>query len=136
MNGNALQYCAMKRLKKSFSHAIDGLAHAVSRERNLQLFLPVYGVVLIIGAYVHLLTWEWLTLIIAGFSFFAVEMLNTALERLTDVLDDQKKSAGRHYHASMKATKDVAAGGSLVIFIALVFVIAAVFWPYAKIYLF
>lgn len=125
----------MKRLRKSFGHALDGLIHAIRMERNLQLFLPVYAAVLALGGIVGLLTWEWLALTVAGAGFLAVELLNTALERLVDVLDDQKKVMGAtRYHAMMKATKDVAASASLVAFIALAAVILTVFWPYAQLY--
>lgn len=125
----------MKRVRKSFGYAVDGLMHAFAIERNLQLFAPIYALVLVLGAAVRLLTWEWLILILAGACFMAVELLNTALERLTDVLDDQKKILGGHrYHASMKAAKDVAAAASLIMLLALVAVVITVFWPYADLY--
>ena len=126
----------VKRIRKSFGHAWDGLVHALKREKNLQLFVPVYALVLALGAVVRLLTWEWLALIVAGCVFLAVELVNTAIERLTDVLDDQKKVVGStKYHASLKATKDVSAAASLVCLTALIVVIVAVFLPYAYIFL-
>jgi undecaprenol kinase len=130
-----LEYRPMKRLRKSFGHALDGLIHALKIERNLQLFVPIYALVLVLGGVVGLLNWEWLALFVAGAGFMAVELLNTALERLTDVLDDQKKiMGGSRYHASMKATKDVAAAASLVSLFAVIAVIVTVFWPYADLY--
>lgn len=130
-----LEYRPMKRMHKSFGHALDGFVHALKHERNLQLFLPVYALVLILGYVVGLLDWEWLALYLAGAGFMAVELLNTALERLTDVLDDQKKvMGGTRYHASMKATKDVAAAASLISLLALIAVVGRVFWPYVELY--
>lgn len=125
----------MRRIKKSFGYAWEGLVHAMKMERNLQLFLPVYIAVLVLGGYLGLLTWEWLALIIAGSTFFAVELLNTAMERLADVLDHERKLSGRNgFHKGMKATKDVAAAASLVSFCALIAVIVLVFWPYGEMY--
>jgi len=105
-------------------------------ERNLQLFVPVYVLILIAGGLMRLLPWEWLALIIAGFGFISTELLNTAVERLTDVLDDQRKTAGRtHYHATFKAAKDVGAAASLISLIAVITVIVVVFLPYVQLYL-
>lgn len=130
-----LEYRPMKRIRKSFGHAVDGLTHAIRIERNLQLFVPVYALVLILGGVVGLLTWEWLALFVAGAVFMAVELLNTAIERLTDVLDEERKLLGRKsYHSKMKATKDVAAAASLTALLALIAVVIAVFWPYAELY--
>lgn len=127
----------MKRIRRSFGFASEGLMHAMKIERSLQLFIPVYILVLILGGPVHLLTWEWLALILAGGLFLATELLNTALERLADVLDEERKLAGRKtFHAKMKATKDVAAAASLVSLVAVIAVVLVVFQPYVKIYLF
>lgn len=127
----------MKRLRRSFGFASEGLIHAMKIERSLQLFVPVYILTLMLGALVHLLTWEWLALILAGGCFLGIELLNTALERLADVLDEERKLAGRKsFHAKMKATKDVAAAASLMSLIAVIAVVILVFQPYAKIYLF
>ena len=125
----------MRRIRKSFGFALEGLSHAVKMERNLQLFLPVYALLLILGSMVRLIGWEWLALIMAGGMFLSVELLNTALERLTDVLDDQKKITGRtHYHATLKAAKDVGAAASLVSLVAMIAVVCIVFGPYVNIY--
>jgi diacylglycerol kinase len=105
-------------------------------ERNLQLFLPIYILVLILGAMVRLISWEWLALVIAGSMFLSTEILNTAIERLTDVLDDERKVVGRnHYFKMLKAAKDVGAAASLVSLIAMIAVVCIVFGPYVNIYL-
>jgi diacylglycerol kinase len=124
----------MRRIKKSFGHAIDGLVHAIKMERNLKLFIPVYLIILICGIPVVRLLWEWIALLMAGGLFLSIELLNTSLERLIDVLDDQKKLlGGTHYHG-IKAAKDVAAAASLVSLLMLIAVLVLVFWPYLKLY--
>lgn len=126
----------MRRIRRSFGHSLDGFMHAMQMERNLQLFVPVYIIVLVLGGFLRLLPWEWLALIIAGMAFMSVELLNTAVERLTDVFDDQRKSTGRsHYHSTFKAAKDVGAAASLVSLITVITVIVVVFWPYVELYL-
>lgn len=126
----------MKRIRKSFGFAVEGLTHAVEMERNLQLFIPVYILVLVLGGMVQLITWEWLALIITGGLFLSIELLNTAIERLADVLDEERKLSGRRgFHAKMKATKDVAAAASLMSLIAVIATVCIVFAPYVNIYI-
>ncbi len=126
----------MRRIRKSFGFAVEGLIHAVQVEPNLQLFLPVYGLVLLLGGMVQLIAWEWLAIIITGCMFISVELLNTAIERLTDVLDDQKKVVGRnHYFKMLKAAKDTGAAASLISLIAMIAVTCIVFGPYVNIYI-
>jgi diacylglycerol kinase len=68
--------------------------------------------------------------------FVSVELLNTAIERLTDVLDDQKKVVGRnHYFKMLKAAKDTGAAASLISLIAMIAVTCIVFSPYVNIYI-
>lgn len=125
----------MKRLKKSFGHALDGLLHGIKTQRNIRLFLWGYAVVLLMGALVDLLTWEWLALIIAGGMFLGIELLNSALEEMADVLDDQRKSSSnRSYHDGIKRAKDVAAGASLAVFSGVVVIILIVFAPYVAMF--
>jgi undecaprenol kinase len=125
----------MKRMRRSFGFAIAGLKHAVEMERNLQLFIPVYILVLILGGMVRLITWEWLALIFAGGLFLSTELLNTAIERLVDVLDDERKVVGRnHYFKMLKATKDVGAAASLMSLLAVIATVCIVFAPYVNIY--
>ncbi len=127
----------MKHLRRSFGFAFEGFVHAMQIERNLQLFVPIYILVLVLGGLVRLLTWEWLALILAGGCFMSIELLNTALERLSDVLDEERKLLGRKsFHAKMKATKDVAAAASLISLIAVIAVIILIFRPYVGIYVF
>jgi diacylglycerol kinase len=126
----------MKRIKKSFRHAFDGFLHGVGTQPNIRLFLWGYGFVLLLGALIGLLTWEWLALIIAGGMFLGVELLNSALEEMADVLDDQRKStSNRSYHDGIKRAKDVAAGASLTVFTGVVVIILIVFAPYVGMFL-
>ncbi len=126
----------MMPLLRSFLHALNGLVHAYGKERNLQIFTVVYVLILALGGVIRLLTWEWLALILAGGLFLCVELLNTAMERLTDVLDHERKLLGREeYHAGMKWTKDVAASASLMSLVVVMVVMVMVFWPYGELLL-
>ena len=105
----------MKKTVRSLGHSLEGFAHAVKTERNLRLFLIGHCVVLIIGFKLGIDFFSLvLTTIFAGL-FLMVELLNTAIERLADTVDDcEKTHRGGHYHLGIKQTKDVAAAGSLI----------------------
>jgi undecaprenol kinase len=112
---------------RSLGFALEGLTHALRVERNLQLFSAGFIVILIVALSLHLARWEWIALLVSGGAFFAVELFNTALERLTDAVDAlPKERANASLHASMKATKDVSAAAALVGFVTMVAVILLV----------
>lgn len=126
----------MRRIRQSFLHAWHGLLHALERERNLRTFVIVDTLVLCLGGYLRLLTWEWLALIIAGGLFLCTELLNTALERTVDVIDENRKIAGgAGFHAGLKQAKDVGASASLIALVLNIIVIVMVLWPYGRIFL-
>lgn len=105
----------MKRAAKSFGHAVEGLLHALKYERNLRLF--VLGHTLVVSAALLLridLLSILLVTIMAGF-FVVTELVNTAIERVTDTFDDHLKSArGGHEHPGVKMAKDVGSAASLI----------------------
>jgi diacylglycerol kinase len=74
---------------------------------------------------------EWTILLIAGGLFLAVELMNTAMERLVDTLDDyQKQLLGSHFHLGLKMAKDVASGASLVSLTIVIAVILIILLPH------
>lgn len=119
----------LRRATTSFSHAWEGLIHAVRRERNVRLFLVCYTAFLIVlAALFRLRAWEWVALFLAGGTFLAVELLNTAIERLTDAVDELR-GPSNGYHAMLRAAKDVAAAASLVSLVTVGAACAAILVP-------
>jgi diacylglycerol kinase len=101
---------------KSFGFSLSGLWHAISHERNIQLFLYGHALLIVIGGYFRLFTREDALLIaIFALGFLVTELLNTSIERLADTVDDhEKKRNAGHFHVGIQQTKDVAAAASLV----------------------
>lgn len=120
----------MRQSYRSFKYAVEGLTHAVSTERNLRHFMIGYAFVIILGFAFGIGAWEWMALVGAGGAFIAVELINTALERLVNALDELYKKQGRNYHIALKQTKDVAAAAAFTMLGAVVIVILIVFYPY------
>lgn len=98
----------------SLLYALEGLAHAFMTELNLKVFLLAYACSLVIAAFLRLTPLEWAVLLLSGGIFLTVELINTALERFTDAFDAHAKNQNDIHFEAIKATKDVAAGASLV----------------------
>ncbi len=105
----------MKKTIHSFGHALSGLDHAVKNETNLRRFLLAYLCVLLVSIWLDVDIISIVFVLICGAMFIIVELINTAIERLADTVDDhEKKKNGGHYHLGIKMTKDVGAAGSLI----------------------
>ncbi len=103
---------------RSLRFALDGLWHALKTERNLKLFTFLYVLSLLISGALHISLLDWEIVIFTGGIFLAFELINTAIEHFTDAFDDHVKAQNDHKTAAIKATKDIAAGASLVCAVA------------------
>lgn len=112
----------MKQLK-SFLYALQGILHGVQRESHMRFHLLAAVVVTLAGWRFGISRTEWciVTLCIAG--VISAELINTAIERLTDLA-----SPTRHPLAGQ--AKDTAAGAVLIISTAAAIVGTTIFWPY------
>jgi len=97
----------MKRLIRSFGHAIDGIVYTVKTQRNMQIHIGAAMFTLLMG---WLLQISWSDVLLVFFSIFLVfilEMVNTAIESTVDLVTGE-------YHPLAKTAKDVAAGAVLL----------------------
>lgn len=94
---------SIKQRIKSFSYAFQGLKIFFQTQQNAWVHTFATLVVLILGYVLKLSTSEWCWVCIAIALVFVSEMLNTAIEFLTDLVSPE-------YHPLAKKTKDVAAG--------------------------
>lgn len=121
----------MKKTVKSLRHALSGLLHAFSTEWNLIRFTVVYIIILAAVSTLTLDRYEWLSLVLSGGLFTAIELMNTAVERLVDTFDDyQKQMLGGNYHLGLKISKDVAAAASLISFLTVIATLFIVTLPH------
>ena len=92
---------------RSFQHAYQGIVSAVRTQRNLRFhFFAAIGV-LIAGLLVGVSELELAVLLLTIVVVFVVEMLNTSLEFVVDLVTTE-------YHPLAKLAKDVSAGAVLV----------------------
>lgn len=121
----------MKRTAKSFGHAVEGLTHALKYETNLRRFVLGHVLLLVLGAVVHIDVFSLILATMAAGFFVIVELLNTAIERVTDTFDDHLKTAlGGHEHPGVKMAKDVGSAASLIALVLYGAMIVLILLPY------
>jgi len=92
---------------KSFLFAWNGLRICFASETNFKIHIVVAIAVLFSGAAFAITPAEWLAVISCIVIVTAMEMLNTAVEKLCDVVQ-------KDIHPSIKTVKDIAAGAVLL----------------------
>ncbi len=113
----------VKRLLKSFSHAFRGLVKIFFEEQNLKIQTTVGLVVLIFALFLQISRLEWVLLVFVISLVILLEIVNSAVERITDVLKPRINSY-------VKEIKDIMAAGVLLASIAATVVGIIIFWPY------
>lgn len=95
-------------LAQSFGCAFSGLNHAFKHERNLKIHCVIAIVVIMGGFYLQLNVMQWAIVVLVMGLIFVTELLNTAIERLTDYVFEQQ------LHPKAKVIKDLAAGACVI----------------------
>ncbi len=116
---------------KSAAAAYAGLRYALRTERNLRIFAATYLLFCILAFQLHLDAGDWALFLFSGGFFMGVELLNTALERIADAMDDHCKREHRaDCFTAIRHAKDISAAASLVSIVVVVFIMLLLFLPY------
>ncbi len=113
----------MSRIVKSFRYAFKGILFALRRERNFQIECVVAAIVGILMIVLPLSAGERAILIFAIVGVLSLELVNTALERVMDILKPR-------VHPYAKVIKDMMAGAVLLTSIAALIIGLIIFSPY------
>ena len=97
----------MVRLLHSFAFAFNGLKKTAVKGANFRIQLVAAIVTISLAVLLRISAHEWLVCIISIAFVLTMEMLNTAIEQLCDVVT-------KDYHPGIKLTKDIAAGAVVV----------------------
>ena len=93
------------------TYAWNGLLYFFRTQKNARVHAIIALLVILFGWLLNLAVWEWLVVVLCIGFVFSAELLNTAIEGLTDlVAPGYNKKAG--------TVKDLAAGGVLLAAIA------------------
>ena len=97
----------MKKFIKGFSYAYQGLSYAFSTQINFKFHVFAAACAVALGFYVRLSPTEWLWICTAIFLVLIIELLNTAIEVLVDLVSPA-------YHPKAGIIKDVSAAAVLI----------------------
>jgi undecaprenol kinase len=114
-----------KQLKflRTFTYAIEGILIALRSEKNMRFHLFFSIIVLLVSYCFSITKTEWLFILFAIGGIFALELANTAIERVVDLVTAE-------YHPLAKQAKDLAAGAVFVYAILSVVIGIIIFLPY------
>lgn len=113
----------MRNFFRSFIYALKGISVSFVKERNLKVQLGVALITVGAGFYCKITETEWLAVITMIGLVLCLEMINTAIENLVNLVTlEQNPLAGK--------IKDVAAGAVLVASVAAVLVGIVIFRKY------
>lgn len=106
----------------SFEYALDGLKTALRNEPNFRVHLLVATIAIFVGYYVGLTPLEWLILVLVIAAVLVLELINTSLEALVDIVSPTR-------HPKAKIAKDVVSSAVLIAAFAAVVVGVLLFAP-------
>ncbi|WP_042355015.1 diacylglycerol kinase family protein [Bacillus rubiinfantis] len=117
-----------KRIKKhplycSFFFAFRGIWSALLQERNMRIHGACAIIILLASFYFSIEKMEWLFIVFAIAGMFSLELINSALERVVDLVSPT-------YHPLAKQAKDMAAGAVLIFALITIVIGLTIFLPY------
>lgn len=113
------------RLLESLRHAIRGLRLVYREERNFRFQLGVGVIVLILMMILPIRSAERIVLVLLIFVVLGLELLNSALEWLLDILKPR-------LHDQVAIVKDIMAALVLLAAIGAAVIGLMIFWPYIR----
>ncbi len=113
----------IKRLIKSFSYAFKGLFKVFHEEQNLQIQSAIAIIIIIISFYFKVTNIEWCFIILSIVLVILMEIINSAVERIADVLKPR-------IHTYVKEMKDIMAAAVMLASITAIIIGLIIFIPY------
>ena len=111
-----------KPLLKTLSYGFNGILYTLKHERNMVIHFLVMILVIIAGIVFEITFVEWGVCFVLFALVLSLELMNTALENVVDLVTEEKK-------AKAKVAKDAAAGAVLVAAIFAVIIGISIFLP-------
>jgi len=113
----------LRRHHISFQHAIEGILWAVKTQPNFIVHLIISLCVLLAASFFRISAIETTILVFTILLGLMAEMINTALESMTDLITTEWKTQA-------KVAKDVSAGMMLLVATGAVIIAGLIFIPY------
>ena len=112
----------MKNFLRSFKYAFEGIVTGIKEEQNMKIHISIMILVIIFGIILKISKIEWIICIILFGLVISMELINTAIENVVDLITKEKNEQA-------KVAKDVAAGAVLVSAIASAIIGLIIFVP-------
>jgi diacylglycerol kinase len=109
-------------LFKSFQFAFEGVLIEFKKGRNFRIQILAGALAVALGFYLGISSVEWIILIITVASVLILELMNTAIEEIVNIVSPEIRE-------SAKIAKDVSAAAVMVAALASVFTGAIIFIP-------
>ena len=96
-----------KKLINSFKYAFKGIGSSLKSERNMKIHFAMMVLVILAGIFLNISILEWITCFILFGLVISLEMVNTAIEIVVDMVSPE-------YNLKAGHVKDIAAGAVLI----------------------
>lgn len=113
----------MKLHVVSFKHAFEGIFYVFHSQPNFRIHSLIAFLTLSLSWIMGINHLEWIIILFTIILVFTTEMLNTAVESMTDLITTE-------HHQAAKIAKDVSAGMVLIAALGAIVVGLVIFTPY------
>lgn len=110
------------KIVQSIAYACKGIKICFASETNFKIHVVAAVVVIFFAVVCNITAVQWMLLLFAIVLVMVMEMINTAIEKLCDLVQPE-------FHPVIKKVKDIAAGAVLVTAIVSVIIGAVIFLP-------
>ena len=114
-----------KNILYSFKYAFTGIISSIKKERNMKIHISIMTIVMLLGIILKIQKIEWIICIILFGLVISLEMINTSIEIVVDMVMPNKNE-------NAKNAKDISAGAVLIVAITSLTIGLIIFIP--KIY--
>ena len=116
---------SFKKFSRSFMHAVDGVIYLLANEQNARVHAVITIIVGILAYVFQVSRLEAAILFMAVILVFAIEIINTAIEKAFDLLHPED-------HDVIRGVKDAMAGAVFISTIIAFVVAVLIFLPHIK----
>lgn len=113
----------INQFRKSFSYALRGLRYVVNHEKNFQNQLLAAFLVILAMIYFQVTRAETVILLLVVFGVLIMELFNTVVERVVDILKPK-------IHPYARLIKDLMAASVLLTSLLAIIIGFLIFYPY------
>jgi undecaprenol kinase len=105
----------LRRLLQSFKYAGKGIYYAVKEEQNMKIHIVLTFLVIIFGIILKISAYEAIALVIVISFVIAMEMVNTVMERVMDIIKPRMHPYAKHVKDMLAAVVLIGATASALV---------------------